>query len=358
MTQRNTAILLLAHGTPDVLSEMAAYLDKVTSGRPMAAEVIAELQHRYAQIGLQETPLPEGPPLTRWTLLQGQLLSELLGRKVYVAMRNWHPFIAEVVEQMKADGITGARVLCLAPQNSRTSTGLYRRALQQAVGNAFALDFIAGWADEPELAQAFAEQLWPVWAEACAATGSRVPVLFTAHAVPCRTIMSTTTSGAPSMTTASSSAWVGSQKPVPADGIQDYGPASAPDPDPVECKQTAQRIAAALAPVGLTDAGWFFAFQSQGIAGAPWLGPTVPDTLAALAAEGHKGVVLQPVGFLCDHVEILYDIDIAFRDLGNEIDLTVHRTPSLNTSPLLISALADLSQQGLARLSQSQLQAK
>jgi ferrochelatase len=225
------------------------------------------------------------------------------------------------------------------------------------VGNAFALDFIAGWADEPELAQAFAEQLWPVWAEACAATGSRVPVLFTAHAVPCRTIMSTTTSGAPSMTTASSSAWVGSQKPVPADGIQDYGPASAPDPYPVECKQTAQRIAAALAPVGLTDAGWFFAFQSQGIAGAPWLGPTVPDTLAALAAEGHKGVVLQPVGFLCDHVEILYDIDIDFKQQAKALGLQLWRAASLNDAPTLIRTIASALQRPATRLDSNDIPA-
>jgi ferrochelatase len=115
-------------------------------------------------------------------------------------------------------------------------------------------------------------------------------------------------------------------------------------------------VAAALANDGLTPADWFFAFQSQGASGGPWIGPAVEDSLRALAAAGHKQALLQPIGFLCDHVEILYDIDIAFRDLGNEIGLTVHRTPSLNTSPLLISALADLSQQGLARLSQSQLQ--
>jgi len=108
MSASTTAVLLLAHGTPDVLSQMAEYLDKVTGGRPMSHEVIEELQHRYAEIGLREEPLPEGPPLTKWTLLQGKLLSDLLAstgqaQKVYVGMRNWHPFIADVVEQMKRD---------------------------------------------------------------------------------------------------------------------------------------------------------------------------------------------------------------------------------------------------------------
>jgi ferrochelatase len=344
MPAPNEAILLLAHGTPDVLSQMAEYLDKVTGGRPMSHEIVEELQHRYAEIGLREEPLPEGPPLTKWTLLQGRLLSELLGTKVYVGMRNWHPYIADVVEQMKSDGVTHARVLCLAPQNSRTSTGLYRRALQQAVGTAFTLDFIAGWADEPDLALAFAERMWPVWAEACAITGTRVPILFTAHAVPCRTIMSGTVSNAISP----SAPAVGA--PVPENGIQNYGAVTAPDPYPVECKETAIRIAKALAPVGLTDADWFFAFQSQGIAGAPWIGPTVPDTLAALAEAGYKGVVLQPVGFLCDHVEILYDIDIDFKQQAADLGLQLWRAGSLNDSPTLVRAIAAALQRPALRL--------
>jgi ferrochelatase len=323
-----SAILLLAHGTPDILSDMAPYLDKVTNGRPMPQHVVEELQHRYAEIGLRDEPLPEGPPLTRWTLLQAELLADLLNQPVYAGMRNWHPFIADTVAQMVTDGITHARVLCLAPQNSRTSTGLYRRALIDAVADQFTVEFIAGWADEPLLAQAFAERLWPVWAEACAITGTRVPILFTAHAVPCRTIMSTS----------SSSERAGG--PVPADGIQNYGPATKPDPYPVECKQTALRIAELLRPVGLTDDNWFFAFQSQGIAGAPWIGPTVPDTLKALADSGHKAVVLQPVGFLCDHVEILYDIDVDFRQQAAALGLQLSRAQSLNDSPTLIRAIA------------------
>ena len=127
------AILLLAHGTPDVLGEMAEYLGKVTGGRPLPAEVVEELQHRYAEIGLREEPLAEGPPLTKWTLLQGRLLGEALGMPVYVGMRNWHPFIADVLAQMRADGVRRFRAVCLAPQNSRTSVGLYRKATSGSV---------------------------------------------------------------------------------------------------------------------------------------------------------------------------------------------------------------------------------
>ena len=161
----NNAVLLLAHGTPDRLSEMAEYLRKVTNGRPMPEHVVEELQHRYAEIGLRDEPSPEGPPLTRWTLLQGRMLAEALGAPVYVGMRNWHPYIHDVVAQMKAEGVRHAKVLCLAPQNSRTSTGLYRRALEAALretagehrlirptGNKFKRKW---------LAQAFAERMWP-----------------------------------------------------------------------------------------------------------------------------------------------------------------------------------------------------
>jgi ferrochelatase len=328
MLDRPSAILLLAHGTPNRLVEMAEYLAHVTAGRPMPAHVVEELQHRYAAIGLRDEPLPEGPPLTRWTLRQGELLSQSLDQKLYVGMRNWHPFIAEAVTQMKADGVAHAHVLCLAPQNSRTSTGLYRKALEAALaaqGNPFTFDFTAGWAGEQLLAEAFAERLRPI----LAATPTDTPVLFTAHSVPCRTIMAPTDPGGPSMTTAPSSAWVGD--------IQNYGPAAAPDPYPVECKQTAAAVAKLCT---LNDSQWFFAFQSQGIAGAPWIGPTVEDTLKALAAEGHKAVVIQPIGFLCDHVEILYDIDINFREFAAGLGMQLYRAESLNNSSTLIRAIA------------------
>jgi ferrochelatase len=318
---------------------MAEYLKHVTAGRPMPAEVVEELQHRYGEIGLREDPLPEGPPLTRWTLLQGELLSQALGQKVYVGMRNWHPFIADVVAQMKADGITHARVLCLAPQNSRTSTGLYRRALEKALletpGHAFTFDFIAGWSGESLLAQAFAENLAPAITAARTAEPT-APVLFTAHSVPCRTIMTPSTSpDAPGLASETR------VQPPPADGIQNYGPTTVPDPSPVECKQTAAAIAKLC---GLSDKDWFFAFQSQGIAGAPWIGPTVEDTLTALAAAGHKAIAIQPVGFLCDHVEILYDIDINFRDFAAPLGITLFRAASLNNSLILIRAISHVLQ--------------
>jgi ferrochelatase len=317
-----SAVLLLAHGTPDVLGEMAEYLSKVTGGRALPREVVEELQHRYAQIGLRETPGAEAPPLTKWTMTQGHLLEQALGgEKVYVGMRNWHPYVADVIAQMRTDGVTHIKAVCLAPQNSRTSVGLYRRAVLAAAAG-IEVEFVAGWAESPLLAEAFAEKLRPVWAEACAESGWRVPVLFTAHSVPCRTIMT----GEASVTGAR-----------PGTPVQ-----SSPDPYPVEAKRTAQLVADRMAAVGFGDSDWFFAFQSQGIGGGPWIGPTVEDTLKAITAEGHAGVVMQPVGFLCDHVEILYDIDIAFRQTADELGLRLWRAESLNDSPLLVKALAEV----------------
>jgi len=297
---RVRAILLHAHGTPNTLGEMAEYLGKVTGGRPMPQHVIEELQHRYAEIGLQATPGTEPPHLTKWTLKQAELLHDALGIPVYVGMRNWHPYIADTVAQMKADGVNEATVICLAPQTSRTSIGLYKKALLDAVGDAFAIDFIEGWAAQPHLIAAFTDRISRVLDH----TGRDLPVLFTAHSVPCRTVQGET-----------------------------------PDPYSVEAKRTAELVA--------KEAGirrWVFAFQSQGVAGGPWIGPTVEETLTALKAEGEGSVVIQPIGFVCDHVEVLYDIDIAFQKTAGDLGLQLFRAESLNDSPLLTAALVALAQ--------------
>jgi protoporphyrin/coproporphyrin ferrochelatase len=324
-----TAVLLLAHGTPNALGEMAAYLAKVTGGRALPPEVVAELQHRYAQIGLGESPSLEPPPLTRWTLAQAQLLESALAAAghplpVYAAMRNWHPFIADVVARIRADGVSRLIAICLAPQNSRTSIGLYRRALVAALAAdppapRLDLTFVESWSEEPSLIAAFAERLAALYPRAAA--HQETPILFTAHSVPCRTIMT-------------GEASVAGARPGPP--MQ-----STPDPYPVEAKRTAALVFESAFPAHGDPAPppWFFAFQSQGVSGGPWIGPTVEATLAAIAAEGHSGVVLQPVGFLCDHVEILYDIDIAFTEAVRALGLRLYRPESLNASPLLTQAL-------------------
>ena len=314
------AVLLLAHGTPETVAQIPEYLRNVVSGRPLPQQVIDEIQHRYSLIGRS--------PLTDITLEQGRLVQAELAAggqsvPVYVGMRNWRPYIPEVVRQMQADGVEEAAVICMAPQNSRTSTGLYRRAVEaEAAG--LRIDFTAGWAQHPLLAEAFAERLRPALASLSAEAGHAVPVLFTAHSVPCRTI----------------------QLPAASEGQPRLWPGQAADPYAEDAKSTAALVAARVPEIPQ----WWFAFQSQGASGGPWIGPTVEQTLDAIAAEGVNTLLLQPIGFLCDHVEILYDVDILFRGYAAKRGLRLERPESLNASITLAKAVADLARQGLERL--------
>jgi ferrochelatase len=287
------AVLLLAHGSPDAAEEIPEYLRHVTGGRPLPQHVIDEITHRYSLVNFS--------PLTCWTLQQGYDLAKALQMPVYVGMRNWKPFIPDVVRTMHSDGVQRAVVICLAPQNSRTSVGLYRKALE-GEGAPFDFNFVESWHDHPLLARAFAEKLQAGWDDACAEAGVRVPVIFTAHSVPQRTI---------------------------SDG----------DPYQVQAHETAELVAAETA---LEARDWSFAFQSQGMSGGPWIGPTVEETILRFKEQGHSAIFLQPIGFLCDHVEILYDIDIAFKEFAANNGMRLWRAESLNASPTLISALADI----------------
>jgi protoporphyrin/coproporphyrin ferrochelatase len=317
------AVLLLAHGTPDVLKEMEVYLNLVTGGRGVPPHVVRELQERYAAIGLSDIPSIARPHLTRWTMRQADRLRERLGYPVYVGMRNWKPFIRDVVDDMRLAGIEKIRAICLAPQNSRTSVGLFKRAVEDAAARSFSVDFVAGWADHPMLIKAFAQRMQTALDAARSKRCNRVAVLFTAHSVPASTIEP-------------------SEAPVEYHGmILANGPDSYAD----DCKETARLVAEELKDI-LRPSDSYFAFQSQGMSGGPWIGPTVEDTLSELKADGYDTVVIQPVGFLCDHVEVLFDIDIAFQETARNLGLKLIRAGSLNDSSLLIDALEDLALYG------------
>ncbi len=299
--QSKSAVLLLAHGSPGRVGEIPEFLRNVTGGRQLPEAAVKEVQHRYGLIGAS--------PLTRITLKQGELLARELKLPVYVGMRNWRPLIGDVVAEMRREGITRAVVICLAPQNSRTSVGLYRNALLGDSGAApFEVDFVDNWHDHPLLIKAFAERLEAGWKRACTEASARVPIIFTAHSVPQRTI---------------------------AEG----------DPYEAQAKETASLVAMEAPQLTVDD--WQFAFQSQGMSGGAWLGPTVEDTIRGLKAKGHCAVFLQPIGFLCDHVEVLYDIDIAFRQFAEKEGMRLWRAESLNESPTLIAALADVARSRL-----------
>ena len=164
------------------------------------------------------------------------------------------------------------------------------------------MDFVEEWHDQPLLAKAFAEKLRAGWEKASAENGAKLPVIFTAHSVPQRTI----TEG---------------------------------DPYERQSKETAELVAE---EAGLASGDWTFAFQSQGMSGGAWIGPTVEDTIRSLKVKGHRGVFLQPIGFLCDHVEVLYDIDIFFKQFAEKEGMRLWRAESLNGSKTLTAALAEV----------------
>ena len=289
-----TAVLLLAHGTADSLNDIPEFMRHVTGGRPVPPQVIEEVRHRYSLIGHS--------PMNEITARQGELLAQKLNLPVYVGMRNWKPFIPDVVKTIASDSIERVIAICLAPQNSRTSVGLYRKAVEGKSGPPFSLDFVESWHDHPLLVDAFTEKLRTGWSAASREMNASVPIIFTAHSVPQRTI---------------------------AEG------------DPYE-KQTRETAALVAKAAALGSESWTFAFQSQGMSGGAWLGPTVEDTISSLKTQGHAGVFIQPIGFLCDHVEVLYDIDIGFRESAQKLGMRLWRAESLNESPTLIAALSDI----------------
>ena len=301
MSGAKSAILLLAHGSPDSPADIPEFMQHITGGRPVPDSVVQEITHRYSAIGKS--------PLTEITMQQAEALQMKLGIPVLVGMRNWKPFIGEGVQQIVSKGRDKVVAICLAPQNSSTSVGLYRKALSKALPPDIAVQFVESWHDHPLLIQAFAERLEPIWREANAEIGTALPVIFTAHSVPTATIQTG-------------------------------------DPYEKQVKETARLVADRIA--GLTPDLQYLAFQSQGMSGGPWLGPTVESAILEVKKRGHIGVVIAPIGFVCDHVEVLYDVDIGFRQFAAEHGIKMWRPESLNTSATFIAALAKLANTQLA----------
>ena len=289
------AVLLLAHGAPDRLEDVEVYLSLVRAGRPLAPHLIEEIRQRYAAIG-------GGSPLTARTNEQAQALQlRLAGEaRVYVGMRNWRPSIRDAMEQIKADGVERIVALCLAPQYSRLSVGLYFRRTQEAkveVGMGAEVIWTKSFHAHPLLIDSFAEKLAPLL--------PRQKVLFTAHSLPEKIL-------------------------------------ECADAYPAEVQATVRAVAARA---GLAE--WDFAYQSQGLTDDRWLGPTVESTLDRYAEQGVKEVVLHPIGFVSDHIEILYDVDILFHGYAAEREIRLVRPESLNDSPTFIAALAAVAREKL-----------
>jgi len=283
-------LLLLAHGTPDRLDEMPDYLRLVRGGREPSAELVEEMRHNYAAIGGRS-------PLTDITRAQAAALQRELadGTPVFVGMRNWKPFVADALRDAAAAGVTDLLALPMAPQYSTLSVGKYREAVERSKPDGTAVTFVESWHDDPGLLDALAEKV------RAARTGEDWDeVIFTAHSLPERVVR---------------------------EG----------DPYAEQVAVTARGVAERA---GL--ARYRQAYQSAGRTPEPWIGPSLEAVLAELADENARRVLVAPIGFVCDHTEILFDVDVQARAFARSRALTLGRTESLNTSPTFIRALAAL----------------
>jgi protoporphyrin/coproporphyrin ferrochelatase len=298
--QAETAVLLMAYGGPNDLSEVESYVLDVRGGRPLPPALMEEIKGRYARIGGRSPLLAISGKQAE--ALERELRRRGLAERVFVGMRHWHPYIREVVPRIDAEGFSRVVAMCLTPQFSRLSVGAYLEQYRAAVEKhqvRFRTLFVEKWHQHPELIEAFAENGSSALRRLCP-PGEAFKVVFTAHSLPER--------------------------------ILHEG-----DPYERHQRETAATVAARM---GLEAGSWLFAYQSQGYSKENWLGPRVEEVLRDLAAGDIKNVLIVPTGFISDHVEVLYDIDIAFAELGGSLGLRLLRSESLNCHPRLIAAMA------------------
>lgn len=293
------AVLLMAYGGPANLDEVEPYLLDVRGGRPTSPELVEEIKGRYARIG-------GGSPIQKLTEAQAAGAQRTLGERfaVYVGMRHWHPFIRDAVARILADGHRRAVGIVLAPHYSAMSVGAYQKQLLDAAAGRLDAALVRSWGDHPKFLDLVAQRV----AQALQRFPSprAVQVLFTAHSLPERILASG-------------------------------------DPYPAELRASAAAVAERA---GL--AAWHFAFQSAGATPEPWLGPEAGALMTDLAGQGHRAFLIVPIGFVCDHVEILYDVDVVYRALAERLGVRLERTTSLNDDPLLVGTLAELAHDAAA----------
>jgi ferrochelatase len=281
--QAHTAVILMAYGSPERVEDIPAYFSDIRGGRPVRQEAVDALAERYRRIGGIS-------PLNRITEAQRSGLEQLTGLSVYVGMKHWHPRIHEAVERALGDGAEQIVGLVLAPHYSGISIGGYRERLEESLDGRAQLAFVESWHDHDPYVDLLAERV----------RGTDAHVVFTAHSLPER--------------------------------ILDEG-----DPYRDQLLVTSQLVAERA---GVSS--WSFAFQSESPTGEPWLGPDILVELESLHVRGVPKVLVAPVGFVSDHLEILWDLDIQAREKAAELGLELNRIESLNAEPEFIRALADL----------------
>jgi ferrochelatase len=293
-------VLVMAYGGPESLEEIPGYLADIRTGRPTSCEIVDEITANYRAIGGRS-------PLLEVTRRQVDALAEKLGDgyRCYLGMRHWSPWIEEVVGEMVEDGVTRAVGLVLAPHFSALSVVRYQQKVADGLDlyrGRIEFEHVPSYHDTPGLIEAFAARVadglgrWPDGER------SSVHVVFTAHSLPERVL---------------------------ANG----------DPYGDQCLETARLVAERA---GLWTDGWSWSYQSAGRTPEPWAGPDLGEHLRELAGRGVREVVVVPVGFVSDHVELLFDVDVRARAVAESLGMRLERPPALNDDPVFVDALADL----------------
>ena len=290
------AVVLMAYGSPSLAEDVRPYLEDIRGGRHVSDEAVDELAERYRRIGGRS-------PLDDVTEAQRAALERELGVPVFVGMKHWRPRIAEAVESALVRGATRIVGLVLAPHYSRLSIGEYRERLEAAVAGRAEVSLVESWHDHPGFLDVVADRV----------RGTDAWVVFTAHSLPER--------------------------------ILDEG-----DPYRDQLHETSRLV---VERAGLER--WSFAFQSASPTGEPWLGPDILEELDRLHEAGERKVLVAPVGFVADHLEILWDLDIEARERAAELGLELERIESLNDDPAFVRALSELVEERLAVSGKSQL---
>ena len=279
----SAAVILMAYGSPERIEDIRAYLEDIREGRPVSDAAVEELTERYRRIGGRS-------PLDEVTERQRAALERELGLPVHVGMKHWRPRIADAVGAAVEGGATLIVGVALAPHYSALSIAGYRERLEAALDGRAELRFVESWHDHEPYLDVLADRV----------RGTDAHVVFTAHSLPERIL-------------------------------------AMGDPYRDDLLETSRLIAERA---GLDR--WSFAFQSESATGEPWLGPDILDELDSLHARGVRKVLVAPVGFVSDHLEILWDLDVEARERAAELGLELERIESLNDDPAFIRALAAL----------------